>query len=660
MTHVLAKRASWIVPLLFVLLAAGAARAEPCPGSAGPCAVLIDNGTSGAKLDVAVMGDGYTAGEEAKFFADADQIVQALFADGPYGAYRPLFNAFALYTPSVDSGADDPSANVFVDTAYDASYDSFDIPYLLTVNEAAVLGDVAARCPACDLVVLIVNAAQYGGAGGAVAVVSLDENAVEIARHEIGHTLAGLADEYPDPYPGYPIGDSEPNVAAIHHLHPLEWDPWVTPGTPIPTPEALATGDHTPVGAFEGARYQTVNMFRPTVDCIMRTLGISFCQVCNEAMVLAISDLSSTIEAPTPTGQPSVAPLGSTTVFGAALPALSNLEVSWTLDGVDQNVQASTFDLQPASAGLSVGLHTLVLTVVDTTPAVRSDPGGVLVESYVWNVAVTLVDCALEGDGTPCDDGDACTTADACASGLCAGTPPPPCAAPQPCELPGACHFASGVCEYPPKICPAPGKCRLLGTCNPANGQCDSPNAPDDSACDDGNACTLDDRCAAGSCQPGAAAVCPSDVCQATSCDVFNGVCGVEPEPDGAPCDDGDACTLAESCAGGACVAASTVTCDALDECHAVGTCDALGGACTQPLMPDGTPCSAGQCTSGVCTAPPPNVDDGGCGCRLAPTRGSIAWVVAALAACGALLQLRRRSGRGRRARPGRASPLAR
>ena len=50
--------------------------------------------------------------------------------------------------------------------------------------------------PNVDELVMLVNDPRYGGSGGSVAVASA--SAPEIALHELGHSFAGLADEYVD------------------------------------------------------------------------------------------------------------------------------------------------------------------------------------------------------------------------------------------------------------------------------------------------------------------------------------------------------------------------------------------------------------------------------------------------------------------------------
>ncbi len=80
-------------------------------------------------------------------------------------------------------------------------------------------------------------------------------------------------------------------------------------------------------------------------------------------------------------------------------------------------------------------------------------------------------------DGTACDDGDPDTAGDVCTQGVCAGV------------------------DHCPASCPAIDACHLPGECTDhATGTCSSPAAPDGTSCDDGQACTTQDRCQAGTC----------------------------------------------------------------------------------------------------------------------------------------------------------------
>ncbi|MBK8254910.1 MAG: hypothetical protein IPK82_19905 [Polyangiaceae bacterium] len=368
------------------LLTASVVRAD-CPPAAGECKQLVDNGSLGARIDLVIMGDGYTAGEKDKFFADAQVAADGILKSETYGDYAPVFNVFAMYTPSAQSGADDPSAGVFVDTAFDGTYDTSGIDYLISINYGKALQELNTRFPEKDVALCLVNAAAYGGSGGPVAVVSLDANSLEVARHELGHTLAGLADEYTAPYPGYPDGDPEPNVALESNLDPVKWSMWLTPGVAIPTPISAANGDHDPIGAYEGARYKATGVFRPAPNCLMRELEITFCPVCSEAMVLEFSKLSLLIDAPTP-ASPITIPVKGVSTFSATLPALSNLMPSWKVDGNPVDGTTASLALDPEKLGLADGVHTVELAVYDATPKVRNDPQSVMTEVYTWDVTV--------------------------------------------------------------------------------------------------------------------------------------------------------------------------------------------------------------------------------------------------------------------------------
>ncbi|MFO0592124.1 MAG: M64 family metallopeptidase [Polyangiaceae bacterium] len=381
-----------------ILAPARPAFAGACPAEAGDCSELATAGSTAASIDFVIVGDGYTAAERDKFFADAQTAADGILGSETYGAYKPVFNAWALFTPSQDSGADDPSAGVSVSTAFDASYDTNGIDYLLAVNDGKVHQEINKRFPEADLVLCIVNAKPYGGSGGSVAVVSLDGNSLEIARHEIGHTIAGLADEYTAPYPGFPDGDPEPNVASAAHLDPVKWSSWLTDGVAIPTPIADKKGDHDPVGAFEGARYKTTGVFRPTPNCLMRELNHTFCQVCAQAMVIGFSKLSLLIDAPSPALDAAIPGKGATS-FSATIPALSDLMITWTIDGNPAVGTGGTLAVDPSALGLADGPHAIGLAVYDATALVRDDPDGVMKEAITWNITVDSNLPPIGGEG---------------------------------------------------------------------------------------------------------------------------------------------------------------------------------------------------------------------------------------------------------------------
>jgi hypothetical protein len=91
----------------------------------------------------------------------------------------------------------------------------------------------------------------------------------------------------------------------------------------------------------------------------------------------------------------------------------------------------------------------------------------------------------------------------------------------------------------------------------------------------------------------------------------------------GRPCDDGDVCTLNDRCAGTVCTG-EAVACPSPGQCLPAGSCDSTSGACVYPPVTpgvgescdDGDPCTPQDiCTDGVCVvvqdAPASDCDDG-------------------------------------------------
>lgn len=252
-------------------------------------------------------------------------------------------------------------------------------------------------------------------------------------------------------------------------------------------------------------------------------------------------------------------------------------------------------------------------------------------------------------DGSACSDGNACTLGDTCQAGACRAGTPKPCPPPNQCHLEGTCDPTTGSCiprpkpdgercddgdrctlndtcragtcrAGTPKTCVALDQCHLPGTCLPATGECTNPPKPDGTACDDGSACTRRDTCRAGACAGADPVVCTarSQCHQAGTCDPASGRCSDPERPTGTPCDDGNPCTLDDACAAGACRPGSPKPCPALDQCHADGRCDPATGLCTTPRRPDGTPCNDSdlctvddRCRAGLCTGEVLDCEDG-------------------------------------------------
>jgi hypothetical protein len=302
------------------------------------------NGSPAEKVDLLVIGEGYTAAEMTKFHADVNRLLPALFAEEPFKSRKGDFNVRALDLPSPESGINRPNAGVFRRTPLSTEYNIFDSErYVLTLDNRA-LRDAASAAP-YEFIEVLVNDKTYGGGGifNDQATASVDSAfSPYVFVHEFGHHFAALADEYYTSDVAYETGAAkktepwEPNVTALNDPAQLKWKELVTAGTPLPTPWSKEDYEkHTAsiqqrrreirarnapesemdalfreqqawdtkflssmtysgkVGAFEGASYEPRGLYRPEADCIMFTRdAVGFCRVCRRA-ISTIIDLYS-------------------------------------------------------------------------------------------------------------------------------------------------------------------------------------------------------------------------------------------------------------------------------------------------------------------------------------------------------------------------------
>ncbi len=336
-----------------------------------------------SNMDIVVVAEGYRQADKAGFFADAAEIATGLLDYGPYRDTAALVNIHALFVPSKQAGADHPSRAVYVDTAFDATYDSNGIGRLITFSGHKVLAAVGEAMPSYSMAVLLVNDDRYGGSGGSVASVSTNRHAIAILRHELAHAIGGLADEYETPYPGKPVADPEPNVALAANLSPLKWGAWVEPGTPIPTPDSAATSTYEPIGAYEGARYRASGMYRPAPGCLMRSLDHDFCKVCYEAVIKGVHEQARTIHAFWPHDAALSCAPGACPRLEIETAPLDSYEVLWTVAG---QARSDSWFFRPGRDDR--GELEVRVDVRRLTDAVRSDSGHHLRDSQTWKVSV--------------------------------------------------------------------------------------------------------------------------------------------------------------------------------------------------------------------------------------------------------------------------------
>ncbi|MGE5313564.1 MAG: M64 family metallopeptidase [Acidobacteriota bacterium] len=363
---------------------------------------ILTNGPTARRINIVYLSEGYTAAQLPRFLSDASKTLDAFFNTSPFHIYRPAFNAYAISVASADSGSDHPSRGEYHRTFFNSTYDTYGITRLVTLDNVGtkrVDSLLALHMPEYDIAIVIVNDPEYGGSGGFPAVSSVHSASSEVVIHELGHSFAGLGDEYWDPYPGYPDIE-EPNTTRETARAKIKWRDWIDPSTPVPTPNVSQY--QMLVGLFEGAHYHATGWYRPMFSCKMRVLGAEFCPVCAETIVKSIYSLIRIVEWMDPGPEPVALSGGDTRLFRVTAldRSLRSLRYQWYMDGVEQS--GETFDsIRVSAAGLSAGAHRLHVIVRDETPLVRTDPIWLLRDSISWSLAVTPATGVERENGTP-------------------------------------------------------------------------------------------------------------------------------------------------------------------------------------------------------------------------------------------------------------------
>jgi hypothetical protein len=306
----------------------------------GEVVAIHESGDPAQKVDLLLLGDGYTPEEHDKFIATARELTEILFATSPFRERENDFNVWALAPASAKSGISRPSTGIFRDSPIGATYDSFRSERYILTSDNKSMRRIASSAP-YDFIEILTNSEVYGGGGiyGLFSTAAANSDwAAYLFVHEFGHHFAGLADEYYTSSIAYELPEEitepyEPNVTALLDPDNIKWKHLVTPNTPLPTSwpkaeyekhslayqkrrqqmraenvpeeemnklfqdnqdfvEALfeESGKAGLVGAFEGGNYMAEGIYRSQQNCIMFTRTADFCAVCSEAIEKVIDE----------------------------------------------------------------------------------------------------------------------------------------------------------------------------------------------------------------------------------------------------------------------------------------------------------------------------------------------------------------------------------
>jgi hypothetical protein len=296
----------------------------------------VINGDYSNKVDLVVLGEGFTANEFEKFLNVAHNLSDTMFTVSPFEEYQRHFNIYFVLQPSPDSGVDDPRKGIYRNTPLNASFNTFGSQRYMMTYDTKSVHDVASIVP-YDAIIILVNTETYGGGGiynYYACTGAFNQWSAYVYVHEFGHSFGDLADEYYTSDVAYsdfhPEGTEpwEVNVTALLDPEHVKWSQFVDEEIPIPTPWDKEKFDEKSreyrkelkslteknvsdseieefrdnrqkwldnffakhkyrgkTGAFEGAGYSSEGLYRPALNCIMFSKNLAgFDVVCKNTI----------------------------------------------------------------------------------------------------------------------------------------------------------------------------------------------------------------------------------------------------------------------------------------------------------------------------------------------------------------------------------------
>ena len=270
---------------------------------------LVNNGNPNNRLDIAIIGDGYTRQQQRVFNEDVNSIINAFRTTEPMQTYFLHFNFHRINLFSPQDGTDDIHNSITRATALDTFYSPISERRLVGPDPWVMTVVTMSGAP-WDTIIVVVNSPRRGGGTLptlGVAYASRNSNDFpQIAIHEAGHSIAKLMDEYSSGLPDIDFADgwSLPTVVpwpnVDNNARNPKWRVWLSSGVALPTPEVEANANL--IGAFQGAAYENFGVYRPQLRCLMNGPGAgsdptdwsspNFCTICSEQWIRAIYEKS--------------------------------------------------------------------------------------------------------------------------------------------------------------------------------------------------------------------------------------------------------------------------------------------------------------------------------------------------------------------------------
>jgi hypothetical protein len=204
---------------------------------------VLKSGPSHNHVDLVILGDGYTLKEKEQFKKDLTYFTGILFQYEPYKSHKSSFNINGVFSPSEESGTDEPRQGVYKNTRFNTTFNYFNTDRYCLTDDNKSVHDVASAVP-YDAVLIMVNRDRYGGGGIYNWYTIYNTGSAKrdyVFIHEFGHGFAGLADEYYNSSVAYQdifvpgVEPLEPNITSLTDTANIKWKKYLSPELKIPT-----------------------------------------------------------------------------------------------------------------------------------------------------------------------------------------------------------------------------------------------------------------------------------------------------------------------------------------------------------------------------------------------------------------------------------------
>lgn len=340
---------------------------------------LHEGGPPQNRLDLVLVGDGYTKGQLDTWREDARALAEDLLDTEPYRSHAEWLNIWRVDAVSAESGVSydcEPECTLR-DTAFGTVF-AMEVVNRFTGShyrtepvfqlEQWEVARAVSHVP-WDAVVVVANTPHEGGMAVHYATAPTgNEHWTATGVHELGHAFGLLGDEYTGDFCIRSVALGLPENITDRGADP-PWPQWIEAGTPLPTEAGEVSLDT--VGAFAPA-YNCDDLYRPRQGCRMEdSSGGPFCPVCAEVLVRRLFRFGDPADDVTATWE-----RGRVSASAWVPDAAASLR--WTVDGAEVGSGAEL------DAPLSEGQE-LRLEATWSTEQVRDDKGD-LTERWAWTL----------------------------------------------------------------------------------------------------------------------------------------------------------------------------------------------------------------------------------------------------------------------------------